>query len=396
MTAQKTASDVNTVHSDVPDSSAVLDKTDLEADNKVDGMSDKLNDNNKSENQPPPIRDVGYWWITLVCVVLGVVGPIIYYIESFNIYEGRYFQAVTCVFLLLLCVKLFNFCKYDVEVNSLIGVIILWAWLLYGVIEWGRILIVGTPALIIGMIHVMILVLTQYGKSKETVIKCTGLEIWIWVSVVICLILPVNVSTRMSAKEGIMFSHIFLIVWFLEMLYQGLVEKEMHVRDLFFKTIPVLRLPLMISTVYVLVVLAWRVYACLGFSKQYQVPKKIKTTPMSLYEGVEKMFPDEPKETSSLIVERPGLVNRKPEVAVQVVQEKVETPQVKTEPPRAAEITVLRAVNKPLLKAQPLGTGSMMNYGLGVKKEVSLPSVPKLQNPEQKKRLNGFNLSFLS
>lgn len=390
MNAKTHASAVNTVHSDVPVSSAVDESADLEASKTEDVIPDKLNDN---KVDPPPVRDVGYWWITLVCIVLGLLGPPIYYLESFNIYEGRYFQAVTCLVLIVICLKLFTWCKFDVEVTSLIGSIVLWCWLFYGVIELGRAVIIGLPALIIGLIHVLILVINISSYGVEMIVKTTGLDFWVWVSVLMCLLLPVNVPTKMEMKEGLLFSHLYIIVWNMEMLYSALVEKNARASILFLTAVPVLRLPLVGSALYVMVMVAVRINRCLGFSKAYAVPNKVKTTPMSLYAGVERMAPpEEPK----VVVERPAtqLVNRKEnrvETPLIIVQEEKKVPVIET--PRA---DMMMGFNRPIPRSN---LGIMAPFAMGLRNDVPSGSQPMLLGrplmQEPKRVLAGFDPSLL-
>jgi hypothetical protein len=274
----------------------------------------KINNNNPQGGHgvesPPPVRDLKYWLITMVCVMIWITGPLLYYAESLRMHDaGRYFQALTCLLGILVCVKLLHVCSYEVEVVSLLGVLCLWAWLFYGVVEVGRILMTGSWAWGVGGVHVGILILHIYLKDRA---PSTWAEVFVWATLVLCVVFPINLPTGLSMRDGVLMSYRFQILWYMEMLYQGFVERHISAADLLIKAVPVIRLPLMGSWVYFGLVFVVRVYLYMSHQGaiKYDPPQKMKT-PMSLYENVDVMFkpptpPSSPLENSGGV----GLVKR--------------------------------------------------------------------------------------
>lgn len=288
----------------------------------------------KNENNSlPPARDLRYWWITLVCVVFGVLGPLVYYAESLTpVDSGRYVQGVTCAMNLILGYRLYLWSRYDVEVHSVVGFVVLWIWLFYGVVEVGRVLARSYLSFVLAVVHQAVVIVWIRYKGR---IRGTGWQdLLVWGTVVVCFAVPVNLPSKLLMREGVVYAYLFMYLWYLEMFFQGVVKRDIMIQDIFLKTVPVLRADLWVSCLYVSCFTVTRIYRFLGHQGviYYEPPRPLKT-PMSLYKGVEVMFvKEEEEEKRPQEEEKPGLSSRK---RVAVVPQEVIVPKfpVQVTPP---------------------------------------------------------------
>jgi hypothetical protein len=335
MKAEATASIVKVDQDEESSESSVAES--VESTDETEGMVIK-NENNKEEKLPPA-RDLRYWWITLVCVVCGVIGPLVYYAESLTpVDSGKYVQGVTCAMNLILGYRLYLWSKYDVEVHSVVGFVVLWVWLFYGILEVDRMQARSYLSFSLALGHQ--LVVLGWIRYKKRIRGTGWQDLLVWGTVIVCFLVPVNLPSKLTMREGVVYSYLFTYLWYLELFFQGAVKRDILIQDIFLKTVPVLRADLWASCLYVGVFTVVRIYRFLGHQGviYYEPPRPLKT-PMSLYKGAEHMFVKEEEKKGEEEEKSKGASIRKKQQQPQqvvvsppvVVQRSV--PQMYTAPP---------------------------------------------------------------